>query len=118
MKTELNLVKQFHDKFKVPVLMSPSLIPESRSTLRHKLMLDEVEEYVEGVKNNDLENIAKELADVLYATYGAILEHGLQDKMEAIFAEVHASNMSKDYSEFKMKKGPGYFEADIKKFFS
>jgi predicted HAD superfamily Cof-like phosphohydrolase len=78
-------------------------------------MSDEVAEYKEGVENNDLENIAKELADVLFATYGTILEHGLQDKMEAIFAEVQRSNMSKDFHEYKMIKGESYTPADIKK---
>lgn len=117
MKNELDLVRQFHEKFHAPVLESPDLIPEDRSNLRYKLMDDEVKEYKEGVENQDLENIAKELADILYATYGTILEHGLQDKMEAIFEEVHRSNMSKDYSEYKMVKGPLYFKADLKKFF-
>ena len=30
---------------------------------------------------------------------------------------IHRSNMSKDYHEYKMVKGPNYFKADIKKFF-
>ena len=81
-------------------------------------MKDEVEEYLKGVQNGDLENVAKELADILYAVYGTILEHGLQDKMDSIFQEVHASNMSKDYHEYKMIKGSGYFKADLKKFFT
>lgn len=115
MEKALELVKQFHKKFKSPILDKPSLIPEDRSNLRYKLMKDEVEEYPLGVKNGDLENIAKELADVLYTVYGTILEHGLQDKFEEIFEEVHKSNMSKDYDEYKMIKGPGYFKADIKK---
>ncbi len=64
-----------------------------------------------------IENVAKELADILYAVYGTILEHGLQDKIEDIFEEVHRSNMSKDYHEYKMIKGQNYFKADVKKFF-
>lgn len=117
MKNELDLVRQFHEKFYSPVLESPALIPEDRSKFRYKLMDDEVKEYIEGVQNQDLENIAKELADILYATYGTILEHGLQDKMEAIFEEVHNSNMSKDCGPYKAVKGPLYFAADLKKFF-
>ena len=69
MKKELNLVKKFHKKFKVPVLKKPSLIPKDRYNLRYKLMKDEVEEYILGVKNGDLENIAKELTDILYSVY-------------------------------------------------
>lgn len=115
MKKELGLVKQFHEKFNVPVLDKPSLIPQDRSSNRYRLMRDEVEEYLHGVKDGDLENIAKELSDILYSVYGTILEHGLQDNIEAIFEEVHKSNMSKDYHEYKMIKGPGYLKADIKK---
>lgn len=117
MKKEILLVKKFHEKFHAMVSQKPSLIPEDRSENRYHLMKDEVEEYLAGVHNNDIENIAKELCDILYAVYGTILEHGLQDKIEAIFEEVHRSNMSKDYHEYKMIKGPNYFKADIKKFF-
>lgn len=116
MKKELALVAAFHEKFHAPVAPHPTRIPEDRSELRHRLMNEEVKEYLTGVQAEDLENIAKELADVLYATYGTILEHGLQDHMEEIFAEVHRSNMSKDYSEYKMVKGENYTPADIKKY--
>lgn len=115
MKKDLEMVVEFHKKFKAPVLSEPSLIPKDRSDFRHMLMAGEVEEYLEGVASDDLENIAKELADALYAVYGTIIEHGLQDKMEEIFEEVHNSNMSKDYAEYKMVKGDNYFEADIGK---
>ncbi len=118
MQKELDLVKQFHEKFQQPILPSPALIPEDRSANRYKLMKDEVEEYIEGVKKNDLPNIAKELCDILYAVYGTILEHGLQSKIDEIFEEVHNSNMSKNYHEYKMIKGEKYFKADINKFFN
>lgn len=114
MKKELELVKVFHEKFKVPTLSEPSLIPKDRSDLRYSLMEEEVREYLEGAQNGDLENIAKELCDILYGVYGTILEHGLQDKIEAIFEEVHNSHMSKDYHQYKMIKGEGYFKPDVK----
>jgi predicted HAD superfamily Cof-like phosphohydrolase len=117
MKKQINLVKEFHKKFRVLVSDTPSLIPEDRSNNRYRLMKDEVEEYLAGVQNGDIENIATELADILYVTYGTILEHGLQDKIEAIFEEIHRSNMSKDYHQYKMVKGSNYFKADVKKFF-
>jgi len=117
MKKQLNLVKKFHKKFKALVSNKPTLIPKDRSENRYNLMKSEVEEYLEGIKKRDIENIAKELADILYTAYGTILEHGLQDKIEDIFEEVHKSNMSKDYHEYKMIKGKNYFKSDIKKFF-
>ncbi len=115
MKKELLMVREFHDKFQVLVSEKPSFISEKRYENRYRLMKEEVEEYLESVRKADKKNIAKELADVLYAVYGTILEHGLQGKIEAVFEEVHKSNMSKDYHKYKMIKGMKYFEADIGK---
>ncbi len=115
MTNRLELVKDFHKKFNTPILPEPSLIDLKRATFRYDLMKEELEEYLEGVKKGDLENIAKELIDLMYALYGTVLEHGLQDKLDAFFEEVHHSHMSKDYSEFKMIKGPNYFKPDLKK---
>ena len=113
MNQEIKLVKKFHNKFKVPVLKDPALIPRDRYHLRYELIREEVEEYYEGAKKKDLANIAKELADILYSVYGTILEHGLEKKMSKIFLEVHRSHMSKTYRKYKMHKGSKYFEPDI-----
>jgi predicted HAD superfamily Cof-like phosphohydrolase len=118
MKKQLNQVRDFHEKFRAPILDAPSLSSPERTSLRYEFMKEEVEEYKEGVAATDLENVAKELADILYTTYGTILEHGLQDVIEDIFDEVHKSNMSKTYDEYKMLKGKEYQPADIKKFFA
>lgn len=115
MAKRIDLVKEFHKKFKTPVLKKPSLISKDRSNFRYELMKEEVEEYILGAKNGDLENIAKELIDILYAVYGTILEHGLQDKLDKIFKEVHLSHMSKDYSKYKMIKGKKYFKPNLKR---
>ena len=80
-------------------------------------MSEEVKEYNTAIENKDLIKVADALVDILYATYGTILEHGFQNKIKDIFKEVHNSNMSKDYGEYKAVKGPKYFKADLKKFF-
>lgn len=116
MKKQIDLVKDFHKKFKALVSGSPCLIPQDRSENRYRLMRDEVEEYLTAVQDEDIKKIAKELADILYAVYGTILEHGLQSKIESIFEEVHRSNMSKDYHRYKMVKGSNFSKADLKKF--
>ena len=115
MKKELAMVREFHEKFLVPISDKPTFIPEDRSGLRYKMVKEEIEEYKSGVENKDLANIAKELTDILYATYGAILEHGLQDKMEDIFTEVHRSNMSKEYHPYKVQKGANFSPANLEK---
>lgn len=117
MKKQIDLVKDFHKKFKALVSGSPCLISQDRSENRYRLMRDEVEEYLTAVQDENIEKIAKELADILYAVYGTVLEHGLQDKIESIFEEVHRSNMSKDYHRYKMVKGSHFSKADLKKFF-
>lgn len=116
MKTQLDLVKAFHQKFRALINENPSLIPQERYELRYRLMKEEVEEYLAGAQNGDLENIAKELGDILFTVFGTIVEHGLQDKMEAVFDEVCRSNMSKDYHEHKMIKGPTYSPANVGQF--
>ena len=117
MKRQLSLVKAFHKKFKAPAATIPAVIPDDRIKLRYRLMHEEVQEYLKGAQKGDIENVAKELADILYAVYGTIIEHGLQDKMEAIFEEVHTSHMTKDYHQYKMVKGKKYKEANIRQFF-
>ena len=115
MNKELELVEEFHRKFDDLVSDKPALIPSDRSNNRYDLMKAEVDEYAEGVREEDLQNVAKELADILYAVYGTIIEHGLQHKMEDVFREVHRSNMSKEYHQYKMIKGDHYSPADVGK---
>lgn len=117
MKKQLDLVEAFHKKFHQPVAGEPTMIPEDRSANRYRLMKEEIDEYIEGVDDGDLANLAKEMADILYVVYGTILEHGLQGKMEDVFDEVHRSNMSKDYNGYKMIKGESYSKADVDQFF-
>ncbi|NCF75178.1 MAG: hypothetical protein GWO87_01680 [Xanthomonadaceae bacterium] len=117
MQKELKLVEEFHKKFRALIGNEPQNIPKDRIKLRFELMKEEVDEYFQGASKKDIENVAKELADILYAVYGTIIEHGLQYRFEEIFTEVHRSHMSKDYSQYKMIKGKSYFEPDLKKFF-
>ncbi len=117
MKKELKLVKDFHKKFKVPVAKKPKNISKDRFAFRYNFLLEEIKEYKRAVEKGEIEEIAKELADIFYVLDGIVLEHGLQDKMADIFKEVHFSNMSKDFDQYKMKKREKYFKANIKKFF-
>jgi predicted HAD superfamily Cof-like phosphohydrolase len=96
-------------------------IGEDRNLLRYKLMREENEEYLEAANNNDLVEVADALGDMLYILCGTIIEHGMQDKIEAVFNEIQRSNMSKlgedgepIYREDgKVLKGPNYFKPNI-----
>ena len=113
MEKELKLLRDFHEKFSAGVSDTPRLLEPAAGMVRYRIMHEEVAEYLAGVEAKDLPNIAKELADILYATYGTIVAHGLQDAMPAIFAEIHRSNMTKEYHPEKAKKGAAYEPANI-----
>lgn len=122
MKKQLQAVKEFHNAFEVGFSQSPkSDLGEAKHLLRYNLMREENEEYLEAVKNNNLIEIADALGDMLYILCGTIIEHGLQDKIEAVFEEIQRSNMSKlgidgkpIYREDgKVMKGENYFKPDF-----
>ena len=121
-KNELNAVAKFHDAFGIESADSPSVnIPEQTILLRHNLMKEENEEYLEAAQKNDLIEVADALGDMLYILCGTILSHGMQHKITEVFEEIQRSNMSKlgpdgkpIYREDgKVLKGPNYFKPDI-----
>ena len=97
-------------------------ISEEMKSLRISLMEEELAEVIEAMNNEPIENIAKELADLLYVVHGTIVSYGLQDKMQEVYKEVHRSNMSKlgpdnkpiKNSQGKVQKPDTYSPADIK----
>jgi predicted HAD superfamily Cof-like phosphohydrolase len=121
---QLNAFKQFHTAFEIGYSESPKAnLGEAKNVLRYNLMKEENEEYLEAVQNSDLIEIADALGDMLYILCGTIIEHGLQDKIEAVFEEIQRSNMSKLDSngkpiyreDGKVMKGPNYFKPDFTK---
>lgn len=128
MKIQLEQVRKFHEAFGLytqrGVLINP---PKDVATLRKSLIEEETKEVVEELEKDDvdMQALAKELADLLYVTYGTIVSFGLQQYMEDVFDEVHASNMSKlgrdgkpiHREDGKALKGPDYFKADMTKIF-
>lgn len=95
MNEYLKMVSEFHKTFQSPILEIPLIPSTDRCDLRVKLIQEELDEMKEGIKNDDIVEIADSLADQLYVILGAILEFGLGDKFDDIFHEVQRSNMSK-----------------------
>lgn len=121
---KINSVKEFHEVFKIGCRETPEgAIQEAEYILRHRLMQEENDEYLEACKRGDLAEIADALGDKLYILFGSILKHGLQHKIEEIFDEIHRSNMSKldnngqpiFREDGKILKSNNYFKPDIKK---
>ncbi|OYU79594.1 MAG: hypothetical protein CFE23_13495 [Flavobacterium sp. BFFFF1] len=122
MQKRINSVKEFHTAFEIGYSEVPRAdLGEAKNLLRFNLMKEENEEYLEAARNNDLTEVADALGDMLYILCGTIIEHGLQDKIEAVFDEIQRSNMSKlgadgrpVYREDgKVMKGPNYFKPDF-----
>lgn len=124
MKNKLKSVEEFHKAFGLGVANFPiAKLEASKIVLRHNLMAEENDEYLQAATNNDIVEVADALGDMLYILCGTILEHGMQHIIEDVFNEIQLSNMSKlgadgkpIYREDgKVLKGPNYFKPDIKK---
>jgi len=120
---KIKSVEEFHNVFKIGNADTLKLIDEKEYTLRHNLIKEENDEYLEACKNGDIVEIADALGDQLYILFGTILKHGLEYKIEEVYDEIHRSNMSKldengqpIYREDgKILKSNLYFRPDIKK---
>lgn len=91
----LNDVAKFHETFNMPINETPAIPSEERCQLRIALLVEELEELKEAIKNKDIVEAADAFADLQYVLSGAILEFGLAEKFKALFDEVQRSNMSK-----------------------
>lgn len=112
-------VREWHEAFNVENSDKPTLDVPFK-TLREKLIIEEFKEVLEAFENNDIENLSKELADLIWVCCGAALTFGIP--LDKVFDEVSRSNMSKLgedgkpilRDDGKILKGPNYSEADIK----
>src|SRR5688572_7431947 len=118
----ITMVREFHEAFLIPNNDAPTLLEKPDFELRHRLMHEENEEYLDACVKGDLVEIADALGDQLYILCGTILKHGMQHKIVEVFTEIHRSNMSKlgedgepvYRADGKIIKGPNYFKPNIK----
>ena len=68
-------VYDFHERFSVPMVDSPSSPEESLVTLRNRLafLMEEVGEHAKELNKGNLEAAAIELADVAFVVLGTVL---------------------------------------------
>jgi len=120
--TNFEKVGLFMKTFGQEVKKKPGLSSEKINKLRVSLINEELEEFKEAIKNNDLKETVDALTDILYVTYGA--GHAFGVNLDKCFDEVQQSNMSKlgedgkpiYNDEGKVMKGPKYFKPDLNKF--
>ena len=130
MYTPMADLKEFHETF-APKQKGDDFL--TKTERRINLITEEYEEVSEALvhledtrlnltsstMNEAREELAKELADLLYVVYGTAEELGIP--LEEVFEAVHQSNMSKvwddgrvHYNEFgKVMKPPTYVKPDL-----
>jgi len=120
--TNFEKVGSFMKTFGQEVKTKSGLSTEKINKLRVSLINEELEEFKEAIKNNDLKEAADALTDILYVAYGAGYAYGID--LDKCFKEVQRANMSKlgedgkpIYNEKgKVMKGPNYLEPNLKQF--
>jgi len=118
--TQFDMVHEFHRVYDCNISTTPALPNKDERALRIALLQEEYREYIQAEKDNDLVEIADALADMLYIINGTCVSYGIP--IDEIFAEVHASNMSKldengkvlRRDDGKVLKGPNFFKPKIK----
>ena len=100
--TNFEKIKEFHTAFNAPMYETPAVPSFDRVLLRYRLVAEEYKEFKDeldpyiksgGHDEINLQNLAKEMADVLVVVYGTAIEFGID--LDRVFDDVHKSNMSK-----------------------
>ena len=122
LKECIDAVGLFHKTYGLRHESKPTIeVSIEEMALRHRLMAEENDEYLDAVKAGDIVEVADALGDMLYILCGTMVTHGMQDVMADVFRTIQDSNMSKlgpdgkpIYREDgKVMKGPNYFRPDI-----
>lgn len=92
--------------FNLPIKYRPSSLTHEETLVRMRLIYEELSELDQALMKGDIIEVAKELADLLYVTYGTASVCGID--IEPIFKEVHRSNMSKIGRQIKDNKPDSY----------
>lgn len=129
------MVKDFHLATGHPVSKKPRTLAIGYNDFRLDLIREEIVELMQALSDTELASThgstddmeravavtAKEMADVLYVIFGTAVAMGVN--LEAVFEEVHRSNMSKLgpngkpelREDGKILKGKYYIAPDIRR---
>lgn len=120
---KIEMVKVFNKTFGVPTSKNPTLLSEDDYSLKYDLMKEELSEYLNACRSNDLVEVCDAVVDMMYILNGIIVSHGLHDIFTDLFSEVHNSNMSKLENgkvlrrhDGKVMKGSEYFKPNLKQY--
>ena len=95
MAKEIEQVLEFHKVFEHPIGDVAKALSIKRGLQRHSYMKEELQEFHDAVEAEDLVEQVDACIDIIYFALGTLVELGLSDKYEALFANIQASNISK-----------------------
>jgi predicted HAD superfamily Cof-like phosphohydrolase len=113
-------VKDFHDRFQVPMAEEPSLLGPKLYEFRTKFLAEEFKEFLDSHESGDLPQAADALVDLIYVAAGTLLMMGLRPQLH--WNIVQDANMlkvpcvsaedSKRGCKVDIKKPPGWEAPD------
>ena len=122
-ETILDLVAEFNSAFGIKTSKKPTLATSEDYKLKFNLLKEELDEYLQACKDENLVEVSDAIIDMFYVLSGIVLLHGIQHRVPDMFLEVHNSNMSKlengkilKRADGKIIKGSEYFKPNLKKF--
>lgn len=92
---ELEQVSEFMRMSNQAILKEPVIPSDKVCEFRFDLIVEEFQETMEATEKGDLVEVADGLCDLLYVLLGTVNTFGLNSRFEALFNEVHRSNLSK-----------------------
>jgi len=118
-KSNFDLVGDFHDAFGVENKTEPDFPDDKTCKLRINLITEELQEFEDAVRNEDIIAVADALTDLLYVVYGS--GHAFGIDLDRCFREVHRSTMWKlgrdgkpiRREDGKVMKGPNFTPPDL-----
>jgi predicted HAD superfamily Cof-like phosphohydrolase len=107
------MVSAFHKAMGIPIADEPTMLTADRAELRCRLIDEEAHEFREAAEYGDWIEMVDALVDILYVTYGAAVEMGVD--LAPFFEEVHNANMRKLPGDGggKSRKPQGWFAPDL-----
>lgn len=95
-KTQIDMVREFHEYSGHPVGNKPKCIEPNRGYERQGYLYEELDEFMDATHVNNLDDAIDALADLDYFLKGTLVEMGVPAECyEEFFAEVHRANMTK-----------------------
>jgi len=89
-------VETFNKAMNKPNYYEPN-IPQERWQWEfvYNFILEELNEYKEACESQNIVGVADALGDIMYVLCNGIMLHGMKGKIQEVYKEIQASNMSK-----------------------